>query len=146
MVYFKFKNIVSFCDNTSAVECNYRGITSTSLPGARLLRFLSLRKQERKSSSLTPNEHSGKRQCNVRHTITGIQGWKCFIGTKKYNILLQLVFPSPPESSIEGVYDTCKFIIACDLMFAWILISDGFTAQTARTRGKYWRPWKNYCK
>ena len=43
-----------------------------------------------------PNEHIGGKQCNIRHTITGIQGWNNSIGTKKSNILLQHKFPSPP--------------------------------------------------
>ena len=62
-----------------------------------------------------------------------------FAEAKKSHILLQLSFTFPPESFMERVQDTCKGSIACDIMLVWRSIADGVTAQTARTRDKYWR-------
>ena len=39
-----------------------------------------------------------------------------------------------------------KIGIAHDLLLAWRTIANGTTAQTAKTRGKYWRHWTDYCK
>ena len=56
----KFKHIGSFYYNKSEVECTYRGSSSTSIPVARLLRFLAIQQQEIKASSLTPMSIAGK--------------------------------------------------------------------------------------
>ena len=54
-----FKHIGMFCDNMSSVAWAHRGSTSTSLPAARLLRFLALRQRARQASSLLPLHIAG---------------------------------------------------------------------------------------
>ena len=93
-----------------------------------------------------PNEHIGKIQCDGTHNIIDIQGWQIFISTNKYNILLQLPFPSPLEPFMERLQDTWKGRITCNLTLVWRSIAYGVTAQNARTMNKYWRHWNNYCK
>ena len=69
-----------------------------------------------------------------------------FAEAQKSNFLIQLSFPSLPESFKEIVKDTFKGSIECDITLAWRAISDGVTAQTDRTQEKYWRHWNDYCK
>ena len=38
-----------------------------------------------------------------------------------------------------------KVGVACDLLLAWRTIADGVTAQTSKTRQKYWKHWTEYC-
>ena len=49
-----FKHIGMFADNTSSVSWAKKGSTTTSIPAARLLRFLSLRQRARQASSIIP--------------------------------------------------------------------------------------------
>ena len=43
------------------------------------------------------------------------------------------------------VHSEQKVGIVCDLLLAWRTIADGTTAQTAKTREKYWKHWTEYC-
>ena len=52
--YLIFKHIGMFCNNTSVVVWVYKGNTSTLIATACLLRFISLRHQASKASSLLP--------------------------------------------------------------------------------------------
>ena len=44
------------------------------------------------------------------------------------------------------VHGEQKISIVRDLLLAWRSIADGTTAQTAKTREKYWKHWTDYCK
>ena len=55
-----YKHIGSFCDNTSAVAWAHKGHTTTSIPAARLLRFLNLRQRYCRTSSLLPVHIAGE--------------------------------------------------------------------------------------
>ena len=56
----EFKHIGTFCDNTSATTWTQKGISTRSIPSARLLRFLALRQRSRQASSLLPLHLPGK--------------------------------------------------------------------------------------
>ena len=49
-----FTHVGMFADNTSSVSWAHKGNSTTSIPAARLLRFLSLRQRARQASSLIP--------------------------------------------------------------------------------------------
>jgi len=44
------------------------------------------------------------------------------------------------------VHDSSKTGVACDLLLAWRTITDGVTAQTSKTRERFWKDWTGYCK
>ena len=54
-----YKHIGMFCDNTSAIAWCHRGVSSRSIPAARLLRLLYLRQRQRQASSLLPVHIAG---------------------------------------------------------------------------------------
>ena len=55
-----YRHIGMFCDNTSAVAWCHRGVSSRSIPAARLLRLLYLRQRKRQASSLLPIHIAGE--------------------------------------------------------------------------------------
>ena len=68
--YFTFKHIGIFCKNTSVVAWTYIISTLISVTAVRLLCFLALQQQERKSSPLTPISNAVK-----YNSMTDVPSW-----------------------------------------------------------------------
>ena len=98
--YLTFKHIVSFCNNISSVAWKNRGSTLTSIPAARLLWLLAIKKK--KSSSLIPMRVVGKDNTTSHST----QGTAKMIHaqTSSVNWLLHDALIFPYHGSILGHY------------------------------------------
>jgi hypothetical protein len=96
---FVFKNVVMFCDNTSSVVWAHRGSTSTSLPAARLLRFLALRQRARQASSLLPLHIAGENNQMADILLQAFKNGNFFEAHADLVTYFNLHFPLPQKLS-----------------------------------------------
>ena len=94
-----FKHIGMFCDNTSSVAWAHRGSTSTSLPAARLLRFLALRQRARQASSLLPLHIAGEDNQMADIPSRAFKNGKFFEAHADLVTYFNLHFPLPQNLS-----------------------------------------------
>ena len=94
-----FKHVGMFCDNTSSVGWAHQGSTSTSLPAARLLRFLALRQRARQASSLLPLHIAGEDNQMADITSRAFKNGDFFEAHADLVTYLNLHFPLPQKLS-----------------------------------------------
>ena len=94
-----YKHIGMFCDNTSAIGWTQKGHTTTSIPAARLLRFLSLRQRFRRTSSLLPVHIAGEQNSMADFCSRAFKDGKFHLSNMSLLTFFNSSFPLPQKQS-----------------------------------------------
>ena len=94
-----YKHVGSFCDNTSAVAWAQKGHTTTSIPAARLLRFLSIRQRAHRTSSLLPIHIPGENNDMADFFSRAFKQGKFYLENSTLLSFFSKHFPLPQKKS-----------------------------------------------